>query len=186
MIAVVFWSFATRFFLNHRNPGPFGKTNRPGYPHPWRVAGRFCSASCTMSPLPMMFFPTRKQLKNVFPLSCLSDSIVSGYYPGNTVVIAMSHPANFCVGHQDLVMLALLSTYQFKKKKKIAPFVSFLYQCCLLCGGSVVARRSPFVFWGRLFLFKPFLLIDLFARCFFPLFGSRRLSSKNCVAGVFH
>lgn len=47
----------------------------------------------------MMFFPTRKQLKDIYPLSCLSDSIVAGYYPGNTVVIAMSHPANFCVGH---------------------------------------------------------------------------------------
>lgn len=83
----------------NRNPGPFGKTNCPGYPAPWRVAGKFCSASCVMSPLSMMFFPTRKQLKDIYPLSCLSDSIVAGYYPGNTVVIAMSHPANFCVGN---------------------------------------------------------------------------------------
>lgn len=34
-----------------------------------------------------------------------TDSIIVNYFPKDTIVIAMTHPSNFCVGHLDIVML---------------------------------------------------------------------------------
>ena len=89
--------------VGFRNPGPFGETNRPGFPQPWRVAAKFASGSCALAPLSAMIHPTRNQPANVYPLSMLADCIVSNYYPQDTIVLAMSHPSSFCVGHQDIV-----------------------------------------------------------------------------------
>jgi hypothetical protein len=91
------------FPVGVRNPGPFGGTNRPGFPQPWRVAGKFASTSSANAPLSAMIQPTFHQPADVYPLSMLADCIVSNYYPLDTIVVAMSHPSSFCVGHQDIV-----------------------------------------------------------------------------------
>jgi hypothetical protein len=39
------------FFSFYRNVGRFGGTNQPGYPRPWRVAGKFASQASARSPL---------------------------------------------------------------------------------------------------------------------------------------
>jgi hypothetical protein len=93
------------FFSFYRNVGKFGGTNQPGYPRPWRIAGKFASQACAMSPLYMMNTPTTKQDKDTYTLSRLLDCITAWYYPGDLIVIAMSHPSNFCTGYQDIVRL---------------------------------------------------------------------------------
>ena len=46
---------------------------------------------------------TRQQPQDILPLAMLSHFIVAAYHPDDVVLIAMSHPTNFAVGHRDVV-----------------------------------------------------------------------------------
>ena len=86
-----------------RKVGSFGGKNRPGFPSPWRVVGKFASAALALAPLYMMNEIPSNSPPEVLPLSRLADSIIANYFPKDTIVIAMT-PSNFCVGHLDIVM----------------------------------------------------------------------------------
>ena len=60
-----------------------------------------------MAPLWAMTYPVNRQPEDVYPLCRLVDCITADYYPGDTIVIAMSHPGNFCAGFQDIVRLCV-------------------------------------------------------------------------------
>ena len=86
-----------------RNPGVFGTTNRPGFPMPMKLIGKFASAANARSPIYRMTRRTVDQPADILPLSMLSDIIVAGYHPGDVVLIAMSHPTNFAIAQRDVV-----------------------------------------------------------------------------------
>jgi hypothetical protein len=85
------------------NPGRFGGTNRPGYPAPMKLMAKFASASSARAPLNMMHERTKDQPEDVLTLNVLADIIQCCFLPGDTIIIAMQDPTQFCVGHRDVV-----------------------------------------------------------------------------------
>jgi|688.fasta_scaffold845917_2 hypothetical protein len=59
-----------------RNPGPFGNTNRPGYPLPMELFGKFVSTACARSNLDSMHDPLKAHPDDIYTLNVLSDIIV--------------------------------------------------------------------------------------------------------------
>jgi hypothetical protein len=85
--------------------GHFGDGNRPGYPKPMLLVGKFASGGSARAPLSAMSEPTREQPADVMTLNMLPTCIINAYRPGDTVLIAMNQPVSFCIGQQDLVSL---------------------------------------------------------------------------------
>ena len=90
-------------YVKYSNPGRFGKRNRPGYPIPMKLVGKFASSANARVPVNFMSDLIVNQPEDILPISLLCDYIVSAYEPGDVVLVAFSHPTNFCIDYLSMV-----------------------------------------------------------------------------------
>jgi hypothetical protein len=76
-----------------------------------KLVAKFASASSARAPLKMMHERTQDQPEDVLTLNMLAAIITCHCLPGDTIIIAMQDPTQFCVGHRDLVSC---SSFRYK------------------------------------------------------------------------
>ena len=103
-----------------------------------------------MAPLWAMTYPVNRQPEDVYPLCRLVDCITADYYPGDTIVIAMSHPGNFCAGFQDIVRLCVSPGRRCSKAighLTFWVFFSFLFKISFFFNFFFFSRMTLFAIW---------------------------------------
>jgi hypothetical protein len=68
-----------------------------------KLMAKCASSSSARAPLRAMHERTKDQPDDIFCLALLEDIIPASYSSGDTVLIAMNNPTDFCVCHRDVV-----------------------------------------------------------------------------------
>lgn len=110
-VRLVAWIFSLLFIKTYinllilffRNYGPFGQTNRVGYPLKVKDGGVFVATANAISRISSRFLRPPNSKENWLPMGILSEIIIFKYRPMDIMVLIMSQPACFTISPQHLV-----------------------------------------------------------------------------------
>ncbi len=96
-------TYINLLILFFRNYGPFGQTNRVGYPLKVKHDGVFVATASAISSISSRFFRPPNSKDNWLPMGILSEILIFKYRPMDIMVLIMSQPTCLTISPQHLV-----------------------------------------------------------------------------------